>query len=89
MLIARDGHLKLSDFGLATGFHKMHDSTYYQRLLSQDPNSASLAPGTVKNIELTLSRKDTIATWKKNRRALAYSTGILYNFMIKVLCIIS
>ncbi|KAI8840917.1 kinase-like domain-containing protein [Chytridium lagenaria] len=30
--------------------------------------------GTQKNIDLSLSRKDRIATWKKNRRALAYST---------------
>jgi protein-serine/threonine kinase len=67
VLIDREGHLKLSDFGLATGFHKMHDSTYYQKLLSSDPN---LAVEETKNIDLTLSREDRLATWKKNRRAL-------------------
>ncbi|KAJ9051851.1 Serine/threonine-protein kinase [Entomophthora muscae] len=55
ILIDKDGHIKLSDFGLSTGFHKSHDSSYYQRLLG--------------NIN-----GNKIATWKKNRRALAYST---------------
>ncbi|RKP34896.1 kinase-like domain-containing protein [Dimargaris cristalligena] len=32
ILIDKDGHVKLSDFGLSTGFHKTHDSSYYQRL---------------------------------------------------------
>nr|KAJ3417712.1 Serine/threonine-protein kinase [Polyrhizophydium stewartii] len=62
LLIDKDGHIKVSDFGLSTGFHKTHDSAYYQNM------------GTTKNIDLTLSRKDRIATWKRNRRALAYST---------------
>ncbi|KAB5595576.1 hypothetical protein CTheo_1037 [Ceratobasidium theobromae] len=35
ILIDKDGHIKLSDFGLSTGFHKQHDSAYYQRLLDQ------------------------------------------------------
>ena len=26
-----DGHIKLSDFGLATGFHWSHDSAYYEQ----------------------------------------------------------
>jgi protein-serine/threonine kinase len=67
VLLDREGHLKLSDFGLATGFHKMHDSTYYQKLLSSETN---LEGEETKNIELTLSRKDRIETWKKNRRHL-------------------
>lgn len=70
MLIDREGHLKLSDFGLATGFHKMHDSTYYQKLLSSDTN---LEEEETNNIELTLSRKDRLLTWKKNRRTLVIS----------------
>ncbi|KAI8917054.1 kinase-like domain-containing protein [Powellomyces hirtus] len=75
LLIDKDGHIKLSDFGLSTGFHKTHDSTYYQRLLdNSNPASKIDAIGTQKNIDLTFSRKDRLATWKKNRRALAYST---------------
>jgi len=82
ILIDKDGHIKLSDFGLSTGFHKQHDSSYYQRLLDQangitSPASASQNSRNsvmVNAIHLTVSSKDTIATWKANRRKLAYST---------------
>ncbi|KAG7096921.1 Serine/threonine-protein kinase [Marasmius oreades] len=83
ILIDKDGHIKLSDFGLSTGFHKQHDSNYYQRLLesatrkSQTPVSATQAARNsvmVNSINLTISNKDEIATWKANRRKLAYST---------------
>ncbi|EGF83613.1 hypothetical protein BATDEDRAFT_8675 [Batrachochytrium dendrobatidis JAM81] len=99
LLIDKDGHLKLSDFGLSTGFHKTHDSAFYQKFINkdttllakaqqqelqdqqnmmqtqmQDPDSSYENVGTAKNIDLTLSRKNRIATWKRNRRALAYST---------------
>ena len=67
VLIDRDGHIKLSDFGLSTGFHKTHDSQYYQRLFE---NSNIALDENRKGIDLTFSRKDRIATWKKNRRAL-------------------
>ncbi|KAJ3258729.1 Serine/threonine-protein kinase [Boothiomyces macroporosus] len=73
LLIDRDGHIKLSDFGLSTGFHKTHDSSYYQKfkMTGQLPYEDE-APKN--NIDLTLSREESIATWKKNRRTLAYST---------------
>ncbi|CAG8554535.1 10341_t:CDS:2 [Diversispora eburnea] len=76
ILIDKDGHIKLSDFGLSTGFHRTHDSAYYQRLLDGTLNSGGghRQLGSEANINLTLSSKDRIATWKKNRRALAYST---------------
>ncbi|ESK96024.1 agc ndr protein kinase [Moniliophthora roreri MCA 2997] len=83
ILIDKDGHIKLSDFGLSTGFHKQHDSNYYQRLLesatkkNQTPISATQAARNsvmVNSINLTMSNKDEIATWKANRRKLAYST---------------
>lgn len=55
ILIDKTGHIKLSDFGLSTGFHKTHDSAYYRKLLDgpQDgkgangasSNLTSLAPG--------------------------------------------
>lgn len=78
ILIDKHGHIKLSDFGLSTGFHKQHDSAYYQRLL--DGQSTTSAQPTNRNsvainaINLTVSSKDQIATWKANRRKLAYST---------------
>ena len=73
ILIDKDGHIKLSDFGLSTGFHKQHDSAYYQRLLegqnqtSQNTNRNSVA---INAINLTVSSKEQIATWKANRRKL-------------------
>lgn len=36
ILIDIRGHIKLSDFGLSTGFHKTHDSNYYKALLQQE-----------------------------------------------------
>lgn len=77
------GHIKLSDFGLSTGFHKQHDSAYYQRLLGNgDPSQTSRPQGgnasrnsvMVNAINLTMTSKQDIATWKANRRKLAYST---------------
>ncbi|GAA5856132.1 hypothetical protein JCM8547_002996 [Rhodosporidiobolus lusitaniae] len=80
ILIDKDGHVKLSDFGLSTGFHKQHDSAYYQRLLDADGAAGRPAGNAGRNsvalnsINLTVSSKDAIATWKANRRKLAYST---------------
>jgi protein-serine/threonine kinase len=78
ILIDAKGHIKLTDFGLSTGFHKTHDSAYYERLFESctgvnkavkmsGASSSLLAANT---IDLTLNQKDKIATWKKNRRAL-------------------
>ncbi|KAF9247069.1 AGC/NDR protein kinase [Melanogaster broomeanus] len=79
ILIDKDGHIKLSDFGLSTGFHKQHDSSYYQKLLDsansvQPPAAAARNSVMVNAIHLTITSKDQIATWKANRRKLAYST---------------
>ncbi|GAA5998985.1 hypothetical protein JCM5350_005472 [Sporobolomyces pararoseus] len=82
ILIDKDGHVKLSDFGLSTGFHKQHDSAYYQRLLEgteggrtvTSPMNGGRNSVVVNSINLTVNSKDAIATWKANRRKLAYST---------------
>ncbi|KAF8202169.1 AGC/NDR protein kinase [Pholiota molesta] len=74
VLIDKNGHLKLSDFGLSTGLHKVSDGEYYKRYLEQEKtrdtarNSVQVNP-----INLTMSREQ-IATWKANRRKLAFST---------------
>ncbi|KAK7061741.1 AGC/NDR protein kinase [Favolaschia claudopus] len=80
ILIDKDGHVKLSDFGLSTGFHKQHDSNYYQRLFEsatgQSPANAAQASRNsvmVNPINLTMTNEQ-IQTWKANRRKLAYST---------------
>jgi serine/threonine protein kinase len=75
ILIDKDGHIKLSDFGLSTGFHKQHDSAYYQRLLdsangTQQTSAPSRNSVMVNPIHLTMTSKDQIATWKANRRKL-------------------
>lgn len=79
ILIDKEGHIKLSDFGLSTGFHKQHDSAYYQKLLdsangASKPTAAARNSVQVNAIHLTMTSKDQIATWKANRRKLAYST---------------
>ncbi|KAI0058793.1 kinase-like protein [Artomyces pyxidatus] len=76
ILIDKNGHLKLSDFGLSTGLHKRTDGAYYQRLVEQElaPRNISRNSVEVNPIHLTMTRAETIATWKKNRRKLAYST---------------
>ncbi len=84
VLIDSDGHIKLSDFGLSTGFHETHDTEYYQRLLHGHNNSPYLkksrsgdrlsAMSSRSSSKIDLSIKDNVETWKRHRRALAYST---------------
>ncbi|CCK70812.1 serine/threonine protein kinase CBK1 KNAG_0F01440 [Huiozyma naganishii CBS 8797] len=94
ILIDIRGHVKLSDFGLSTGFHKTHDSNYYKKLLQEEEvNGANPAQGNgntlgltkpgqigdrqtmiVDSINLTMSNRRQIQTWRKSRRLMAYST---------------
>ncbi|KAG5654374.1 hypothetical protein H0H81_003832 [Sphagnurus paluster] len=74
VLIDKNGHLKLSDFGLSTGLYKSTDGEYYKRFLEQEKTRDSARNSVQVNpINLTMSREQ-IATWKANRRKLAYST---------------
>jgi serine/threonine protein kinase len=72
ILIDKNGHLKLSDFGLSTGMHARTDGAYYARLIEQQlaPRHAARNSVEVTPIHLTMTRAETIATWKKNRRRL-------------------
>lgn len=86
ILIDKRGHVKLSDFGLSTGFHKTHDSKYYKKLLEKEDaksNAMLQVPGksqTQRNsmmvdaIHLTMSNRQQMQTWRKSRRLMAYST---------------
>ncbi|CAN3377441.1 hypothetical protein DIURU_003318 [Diutina rugosa] len=84
ILIDIRGHIKLSDFGLSTGFHKTHDSNYYKKLLEKEMASttpqSSLAGAAGRNsmmvdaIHLTMSNRQQMQTWRKSRRLMAYST---------------
>jgi serine/threonine protein kinase len=76
ILIDKNGHLKLSDFGLSTGMHGRTEGAYYARLIEQQlaPRHASRNSVEVTPIHLTMTRAETIATWKKNRRRLVCNT---------------
>ncbi len=78
ILIDKDGHIKLSDFGLSTGFHANHDSAYYARLFDKHSNSQtsreSVAIDPI-NLTMTPQNRERILTMRRNnRRLMAYST---------------
>lgn len=75
ILFDAKGHVKLTDFGLSTGFHLTHDSQYYQKLLKSKSGEKINMEGL--KIDLGNSnqqQQNQVETWKRNRRALAYST---------------
>lgn len=78
ILLDKFGHIKLTDFGLSTGFHKEHDQSYYQQLMSGKATSSNRRERpqsvTLDQIQLTVSNRSQIQTWRKSRRQLAYST---------------
>ncbi|KAF7912914.1 uncharacterized protein EAF01_001935 [Botrytis porri] len=76
ILLDRGGHVKLTDFGLSTGFHKLHDNSYYQQLLqgkSSKPRNNRQSVN-LDEINLTVSNRSVINDWRKSRRVMAYST---------------
>lgn len=78
ILIDKDGHIKLSDFGLSTGFHANHDSAYYARLFDGQSNVQSGRESVaIDPIHLTMTpqNRERILTMRRNnRRLMAYST---------------
>ena len=75
ILLDRGGHIKLTDFGLSTGFRKEHEGSYYQQLLNSKPKSRDNRNSvSLEQIQLTVSNRTQINTWRKSRRQLAYST---------------
>ncbi|VDM63050.1 unnamed protein product [Angiostrongylus costaricensis] len=65
LLLDARGHVKLSDFGLCTGLKKIHRTEHYRNWPSQLPSDFVSKP---------VESKRKAETWKKNRRAYAYST---------------
>lgn len=76
ILLDRAGHIKLTDFGLSTGFHKEHEQSYYRNLIHGKPRASrdNRNSVTLDQIQLTVSNRNQINTWRRNRRQLAYST---------------
>jgi len=66
LLLDARGHIKLSDFGLCTGLKKSHRTDFYRDLSQAKPSD--FAPSN------PMDSKRRAESWKKNRRALAYST---------------
>merc|ERR1719175_279565 len=65
LLLDARGHIKLSDFGLCTGLKKSHRTEFYRDLSQVKPSDFSSNP---------MDSKRKAESWKRNRRALAYST---------------
>ncbi|GAM83548.1 hypothetical protein ANO11243_015360 [Dothideomycetidae sp. 11243] len=76
ILLDKGGHIKLTDFGLSTGFHKEHSASFYQNLMSASSRASHTNRNSVSidQIQLTVSNRNQINTWRKSRRQLAYST---------------
>ena len=77
ILLDRGGHIKLTDFGLSTGGRKQHENSYYQALMraggaDRAGNRNSIALN--EQINLTVSNRGLVNTWRKSRRQMAYST---------------
>ncbi|XP_041366756.1 serine/threonine-protein kinase 38-like [Gigantopelta aegis] len=65
LLMDSKGHIKLSDFGLCTGLKKSHRTDFYKDLHHPKVGDFSGNP---------MDSKRRAESWKRNRRALAYST---------------
>uniref|UniRef100_A0A914GUL7 non-specific serine/threonine protein kinase n=1 Tax=Globodera rostochiensis TaxID=31243 RepID=A0A914GUL7_GLORO len=65
LLLDAKGHIKLSDFGLCTGLKKIHRTELYRNWPSQLPADFVAKP---------FESKRRAETWRKNRRAYAFST---------------
>jgi len=74
LLLDRDGHVKLTDFGLCTGFHPMHNNSFYEDIVAKarDMKLKKITPDDAKaQMQMTLDLK---TRRMKQKRQLAYST---------------
>nr|XP_031848884.1 serine/threonine-protein kinase tricorner isoform X1 [Nomia melanderi] len=72
LLLDARGHIKLSDFGLCTGLKKSHRTDFYRDLSQAKPSDFMTSCGSGSGGARDSKRR--AESWKRNRRALAYST---------------
>ncbi|XP_043276760.1 serine/threonine-protein kinase tricornered isoform X1 [Venturia canescens] len=72
LLLDARGHIKLSDFGLCTGLKKSHRTEFYRDLSQAKPSDFMTSCGSSSGGAMDSKRR--AESWKRNRRALAYST---------------
>ncbi|XP_026672330.1 serine/threonine-protein kinase tricorner isoform X5 [Ceratina calcarata] len=72
LLLDARGHIKLSDFGLCTGLKKSHRTDFYRDLSQAKPSDFMTSCGSGSGGAMDSKRR--AESWKRNRRALAYST---------------
>lgn len=78
ILITREGHVKLSDFGLCTSGHESHLSSFYHAGVPQDYEKQAQLVRENTKAHTELERK---SSWKRVRKARSYSTVGTSNYM--------
>lgn len=77
LILDRNGHLKLSDFGLC----KPLDNKFSSIMLEDEDFSTQGSLGDSEGDPTWLMPKEKLEQWKRNRRALAYSTVGTLDYM--------
>ncbi|KAI9144824.1 kinase-like domain-containing protein [Paraphysoderma sedebokerense] len=91
-LFTESGHLKISDFGLSTDFHWVHDSSYFEAhrrkmlelvLEPEIKNGTAVLPNAEVDLDVLVPpTKQNILDWRnKSRRQMAYSVVGTNNYI--------
>lgn len=78
ILITREGHIKLSDFGLCTSGNESHLSSFYHTTVPKDYEHQAQLVRENSKVATELERK---SSWKRARKARSYSTVGTSNYM--------
>ena len=75
LLLDKDGHMKLSDFGLCKPIDPAYQQAVLPEILENEAATSRDGEGNLPNtIETDQKRAEELANWQKNRRRLAFST---------------
>ena len=75
LLLDKDGHMKLSDFGLCKPIDPAYQQAVLPDILENEAATSRDGDGDLPNtIETDQKRAEELANWQKNRRRLAFST---------------